>query len=399
MPVKNTFIRKPSGLEAFFIDLDECGCNMTFHFYLELDKKPDLAVLNKAMQQMLKTHSGVNMKLHRNAWYTTSYNPSCKIIDVVGKDLEYYKPSRLNFHKHTVALNVLHATVSDTWYLCFDFFHGVVDGRSGIQFVYDFFDVLNDRKLPDMEFTLKDRELVHDTKKAAWKKNSRPAFTVLPECAPTDWHAGKKGEAKTAILRHDGTIRCAAARFSDLIGRHFGKKSAKMIIPVDVRRHAGDTDKAMFGNLFIPMFLDVKSCEAWSDMRNEIIDFVKQKPRLMSVAEKLNIYTKFPAKLRQTVIRTAIPLVMASKKFIYCALVSALGNIDSEKLMSDAFNVLDYTVTFVSFPFTAFTVISLQFKGHTNTTVSWHSGRVPEQTAHDLMEDINECMDSQVAVG
>ena len=67
--------------------------------------------------------------------------------------------------------------------------------------------------------------------------------------------------------------------------------------------------------------------------------------------------------------------------------------------MSDAFNVLDYTVTFVSFPFTAFTVISLQFKGRTNTTVSWHSGRVPEETANILMEDITERMNSHVVPG
>lgn len=396
--MQDVFVRKPSGIEAFFIDLDECGCNMTFHFYLELDQKPDVPMLNDAMRRMLDTHSGINMKLYRNAWYTTSHVPECRVIEVAGKDLEHYKPSRLDFHKHTVALNILHATQSDTWYLCFDFFHGVVDGRSGIQFVYDFFDVLNDRKLPEMDFTVSDCELVHDEHKPEWN-DSRPAFTVLPECAPSDWCAGQKGENHTAFLRSKGTLRSAAAHLSELIGRRFGNKSAKMIIPVDVRRHADNTEKAMFGNLFVPMFLDVKACSALSDMRKEIIDFVKQKPRLMTVAEHINIYSKFPAKLRQTVIRAAIPLVMASKKFIYCALVSALGNIDSEKLMSDAFNVLDYTVTFVSFPFTAFTVISLQFKGRTNTTVSWHSGRVPEETANILMEDITERMNNQVVPG
>jgi branched-subunit amino acid ABC-type transport system permease component len=49
--------------------------------------------------------------------------------------------------------------------------------------------------------------------------------------------------------------------------------------------------------------------------------------------------------------------------------------------------------------FTAFTVISLQFKGRTNTTVSWHSGRVPEETANILMEDITERMNNQVVPG
>lgn len=392
--MEDMFLRKPSGLEAFFIDLDECGCNMTFHFYLELDQKPDVDLLNIAMERVLQTHEGINLKLCRNAWYTSSYIPPCRQIEVAGKDLSFYKPSRLDFHKHTIALNLLHATQSDTWYLCFDFFHGAVDGRSGIQFVYDYFDVLNHREHPELDFTLSDCELVQDHQKPEWN-DRRPAFTVLPECVPHDWCAGRKGEARTAIIRSKGTIRSASARLSDLVGRLFGNKSAKMIIPVDVRRHADDTNKAMYGNLFVPMFLDVKTCKAWSDMRNEIMDFVKQKPRLAAVAEKLSIYCKFPPKLRQAVIRTAMPPVMSSKKFIYCALVSALGVIDSERLKSDHFSVTDCTVTFVSFPFAAFTVISLQFEGHTNTSVSWHSGRVPEEAAHILVDDINEYMCSQ----
>lgn len=393
----DVFVRKPSGLESFFIDLDECGCNMTFHFNLELDQKPDVDLLNTAMERVLQTHEGINLKLYHNAWYTSSYIPPCRQIEVAGKDLSLHKPSRLDFHKHTIALNLLHATQSDTWYLCFDFFHGAVDGRSGIQFVYDYFDVLNDRTHPELDFTVSDCELVRDNRKPEWN-DSRPAFTVLPNCAPHNWRAGSKGEAKTAIIRSSGTIRSAAAHFSDLVGRLFGNKSAKMIIPVDVRRHAEDPSKAMYGNLFVPMFLDVKTCKAWSDMRNEIADYVRQKPRLALVAEKLSIYRKFPPKLRRVVIRAAMPPVMASKKFIYCALVSALGTIDSEKLKSEHFSVEDYTVTFVSFPFAAFTVISLQFEGHTNTSVSWHSGRVPEETAHTLVDEINEYMCSQACV-
>ena len=87
---------------------------------------------------------------------------------------------------------------------------------------------------------------------------------------------------------------------------------------------------------------------------------------------------------------------MASKRFIYCALVSPLGKIESNKLQSKNFKVDDVNVTIVSFPFTAFTVISLEYNEHTNVTVAWHSGRVPESVANRLIDRIDDCiMDSE----
>lgn len=388
----------PSGLEAFFIDLDAGGCNMTFHFYLELDRKPDVSLLRDAMRHMMSAHEGMNMRYHRHAWYVSSHTHDCPVIDVEGEDLSSYTPCRLDYRQNTVDLKVLHATRSDTWYLCFDFFHGVVDGRSGMQFVYDFFDVLNKREGLAPHFTLRVSELVHSKDRPA-RQSTRPAFTVFPQCVPFRWSIGGRGEDKTRMLCHRGRLQGVSARYADLVGRLFGDKSAKMIIPVDVRRHARQQDTAMYGNLFVPLLVDTAKYPSWTDIHSEILSFVKQKPRLMALAEKLDLYARFPVGLRRAVIRGAIPLVMAQKKFIYCALVSALGTVDSERLTCECFAVKDYSVSFVSFPFAAFTVISLQYEGHTNTTVSWHSGRVPEEAVNTLVDQINECMNTQVVYG
>ena len=87
-----------------------------------------------------------------------------------------------------------------------------------------------------------------------------------------------------------------------------------------------------------------------------------------------------------------IPLVMASKKFICCALISPVGEINSEALTCPTFSATDAFVTFVSFPFTAFTVTSIQFNGQTNTTVSWHSGRVSQAVANRLAYSIDQSL-------
>ena len=387
--VDNGYLRKPSAIEAFFIDLEECGCNMTFHYYLKLDCQPDVDVLNTAFIETLESHSGINLVFRNEAWYKSDSVPECEVRHIDCEDICSYKHIRLDHHKQTVNMAVLHMTVNDTWYLCFDFFHGVVDGRSGVQFLYDFFAVMNGETPNEYEFLLSNAEIVDTAEEAEDVPHKNYNFTVRAGCEPEKWMPVKKGEEKTLVLKSNLCGRSLASKISYAVGQYFSNKSAKMIIPVDVRRYAKEKDKVMFGNLFVPIFIEANTFKKANDIHEEIIDYVKHKPLLRTIAKNLDIYTKFPPMLRRAVIRFMLPIIMSSKKFIYCALVSPVGKIDSERLQNDLFEVEDVCVSFISFPFTAFSVMSVQFKGHTNTTIAWHSGRVPEKIATNLVESLD----------
>ncbi len=385
------FIRKPSGLEAFFTDLDAGGSNMTIHFYMELTQKPDVFRLREAMRALLSTHTGANMRFYKNAWYTASHDCECPVIDVEGRDLGAYTPARLDYKEKTVDLKVLHATSSDAWYLCFDFFHGVLDGRSAVQFVYDFFDVLNGRSYLEPEFKLNAYELLKSKQKTDSRKVHN-AFTVFSKCAPSQWRGKKRGKDKTILVSHQKTVRGISAHYARTISGLFRKKSAKMIIPVDVRRYMGEENKNLYGNLFVPLLLDTAKYPTWAETQDEIWHFVKHRAQIRALAKQFDIYRRIPTKARRFIIRKAIPWVMSRRKFVYCALVSSIGAIDSSKLSCDEFAVKDCSVSFISFPFAAFSLVSLQYDGHTNTSISWHSGRVPQKTVNELVKAINECM-------
>lgn len=392
----NGFIRKPSGLEAFFTDLDAGGSNMTIHFYLELTQKPDVDRLRESMRKLLGTHTGANMRFYKNAWYAVSHDCECPVIEVEGRDLSAYTPARLDFHTKTVDLKVLHATTSDAWYLCFDFFHGVMDGRSAVQFVYDFFDVLNDREYLEPEFKLNAYDIMKSKRKAEDHKVHN-AFTVFSKCAPSQWRGKKRGRDKTITVSHQKTVRGISAHYARTISTLFKKKSTKMIIPVDVRRYMGEEDKNLYGNLFVPLLLETAKFPTWAETQDEIWHFVKHRTQIRALAKQFDIYRRIPIKPRQFVIRKAIPWVMSRKKFVYCALVSSIGAINSEKLSCDAFSVKDCSVAFISFPFAAFSIVSIQYDGRTNTSISWHSGRVPQKTVNELVKAINECMQNAEA--
>ena len=376
--------RKPKGLEAFFVDLAECKCNMTIHLYLKLDKRPSRTLLNSTMRRMLCIHPDVNLKYKRKKWYPSDYVPECQIVEVDGDEVYSPYPVKMDYRKNTIALNIIHATKNDEWHLCFDFFHGAYDGLSGVQFVYDFFALLNGKELGEIESTLNCCQIVEPETK---KHKLKPAFTIWPKCSLKFGKVTKNFGEKSTVFRTEACVRSVAAKLSNTIGDMFSDSSAKMIVPVDVRRYS-DIDKAMFGNLFVPVFLEAKSTRTLDDLRGEIKSFVENKNELMSIARKLKIYSRFPSWIRRAVIRFFKPIVLSHKKFIYCALVSSFGKIDSEKLKCAHFNTTDFVVTGGTFPFTALTAVSVQFEGHTNTIITWDKGRMIEESANTLVEKI-----------
>ena len=54
----------------------------------------------------------------------------------------------------------------------------------------------------------------------------------------------QSGEASFHVMKHDVCVRSLAAKLSWAVGQCFSKRSAKMIIPVDVRRYTGNKEKA-----------------------------------------------------------------------------------------------------------------------------------------------------------
>ena len=381
----DTCLRKPSSLESFYIDLDACGCNMTFHYFLQLDRKPSLRLLNQTLRKLLTTtHREINLKFRELAWHLSDYISPVKVEEMKDDDVCNSHPPRLDYQKHTLALNVLH-TRADQWFLRFDFFHGAVDGRSGIQFIYDFFTVLNGKNTRDSEFTRMDSDLV------PLKQTKGPKKLPIP-CWPV--HQLKRGlvlgdgSDQTRLVRTMTRTKSLASKLSNAVATCF-RERAKMIIPVDVRRYSQDK-KSLFGNLIVPIFVDANTNRRIEDLRSEILNYVKDSSLLSAVLNSLSFYNKIKPGLRVAILRRLIPMVMASKKFICCALVSPVGEVKSEKLITPSFSVKDVIVSFVSFPFTAFTVASVQFDDHTNTTVPWHSGRVSPETAGNLIQSIDE---------
>jgi len=381
----DTCLRKPSSLESFYIDLDTCGCNMTFHYFLQLDRRPSLRLLNRTLRKLLTTtHREINLKFRELAWHLSDYISPVRVEETKDDDVCNSRPPRLDFLKHTLALNVLHNR-QDQWFLRFDFFHGAVDGRSGIQFIYDFFAALNGKDPRNGEFTRMDSDLVPVKQEQANKKLPIPCWPVHK--LKSGLISGK-GVDRTQLVRTMACTKSMAAKLSNAVASCF-RERAKMIIPVDVRRYSQDK-KPLFGNLIVPIFVDANTNRRIEDLRTEILSYVKDSSLLSAGLNSLSFYSRIKPSLRVAILRKLIPLVMASKKFICCALVSPVGEVKSDKLICPAFSVRDVIVSFVSFPFTAFTVASVQFDDHTNTTVSWHSGRVSPEVADNLIRSIDE---------
>lgn len=380
--MEKTFRRKATAMESFFMDLDDGGCNMTIRFFLQLDRQPALALLDDAMQSMLRSHPSVNLKYQNRVWRISREVAPCRVIEADTEDVYNAATTKLDFRRQTLALNVIH-TKNDSWFLRFEFFHGAMDARSGIQFIYDFFATLNGKQTEAAEFSLRDRDLIP-------RRYSRCKLAPIPswpKCSLKDGKPTGREEEKTVMLRTEAVATSMAARLAGAVGQCFQGR-APMVIPVDVRRFSTE-QKNLYGNLFVPIIVDANSDRPIEQLRSEISAKARKKQHLSAILNSIGFYRAVPERLRKFAVRHMVHGLGMYPQFVCCALVSPLGRLEEERLQAEAFRVVDAAAICDAFPVCAFTVGAVQYGEHTNTTIAWNTGRVPRETVEKLMHTID----------
>ena len=375
------FVRRRSCIEALFTDFHDTGLNMTFRYYLRLDRMPQVSILEQMLGDALVAHPDVNLRLHKGAWYRSDFLPPCDTREV-GADVCEDAPDRLDFRKHTLAMHLLH-TPSDDWYLAFDFFHGVVDGRSALHFLYGFF------RAEGVATEASDGSLTHVSLLPGREAGRRP-FRVpwMPLVRAKDWQPRAKGSYRTVSVTGAACPRGASERLTRRVGACFCGKRATTVIPIDLRPF-GQKDVFLLGNLILPVLTDpfrYEQGQLQSRLREDARDWALHAGTSAGIA----FYGRLPRWLTRMGLRMTMPIFQRIPRFVCAGVVSPVGTVAHQRLRCPHFAAVDMLAAFTATPLNAFTVVSLQFDGHSSTTVSWHSGRVPDHVARKLADVLAE---------
>jgi hypothetical protein len=212
---------------------------------------------------------------------------------------------------------------------------------------------------------------------------------LYPSCKIIGGKGKDQGASRNVCIRTPEICGAATAKLSHAVARKFEGKRTRVMVPVNIRRYY-DTEPLLFGNLVLPFFLEAGGNRSVKELGEDIRSCVKSKSVLSYDVVNFALYRFMPEWLRKPLLRLILGFMRRHKCFPMAAMVSYVGEIDADALRADEFCAEDVFIIFNNTPLTAFSVVSLRYKGHSNTTVSYFDSEIPQDVADALCADIEK---------
>ena len=158
--LKKEFARKVSDIERFYISLAECGINTTIRCLIKTDKRPPAEIIVAAAKSALRNCKGVNLKYKRGKWFFSDKIPEYLSYRAYCDNVSDSPVSFLNYREYTLRVSEIHHIKTDTYYISVECFHGACDGMSLLNFVYELFAAMDDKKTERFCCNLTDWDIV-----------------------------------------------------------------------------------------------------------------------------------------------------------------------------------------------------------------------------------------------
>ena len=379
--MKNEFVRKVACNEKLYIASADCGVNIAYRFLIRIDGNISVDLFDIALKKATENCKGVNLKYHKGKWYVSDYLPKFEFVETDVDDIYMYPISWIDYHKHSFKVGGIYHKKTGNRYISFEFIHCVCDGGSAISFIYDVFSALNGKPLTKYVYNITDDDIV---RKYGKDNIEKPKIFLGCELKDKEIRIPAK---RYNFLSTSYTRGGISAKLVYAVSQQFTGKDVTVMIPVDLRKYISDKDTFYFGNLTLPIFYRCSK-----KRKDQISAEIKEKLKNRSVLSKYNsrnFYLSFlPMFLVDFVIKSYLGFLKHRKKFILCAIVSYMGEVDKSRLVNDYFEVEDIIVQAEKYPFCTFDTFSIGFGDHLNVGITCENGQISEKIYHDLTETI-----------
>lgn len=345
-----------------------------------------------AVKTAVNNCKAANLKYSKGNWLFSDYIPKFQFHECDAEDVSSHPISFLDYQKHTLSVSGLHHTTTGNRYLCVEFFHSACDGLSALHFIYEIFDALNKKTSVRYAWDVSDIQIA--------KQNSTDEanpFSLTSCCAlkkPAD--CGEKSLSLTSVSTRY-TRGGITGKLSYALSKIFSKADASVMIPVNVRRYSDVKNAFLCGNIALPLFLQVGG-KGKKQIADEIKYNLKKGTILSPTVPTCFWLEKFPRFINRLLMKQYLHYLKRKKGFLWCGLVSYLGEVDLSRLENPFFEVMDMLFQIESLPVFGFTTVSLAFGDNLNISLSCDPNRIDRRTQCKLIENIKTCVDSEVLV-
>ncbi|MFF7633560.1 amino acid adenylation domain-containing protein [Kitasatospora sp. NPDC008050] len=266
--------------------------------------------------------------------------------------------------------------------------HAVMDGHGAQLWLQEVFRALRGEQPRPARSPLTDQRLLAEV----GATGRRPTL-LLDQPSPLGASSGRGagGRGPGAVWRRrtlPGRHRSLTARLAQAVVDATGAPRARLMVPVDLRRHLA-TGASATGNLSLPVFLDLPRGGDWRAAHAELLGALAEHRELSGGFE--SGLARLPLPVATGLLRTGQAVALRRDRHMASAIVSHLGRTDLSQYSGGGFTARSLYVLPVHAPLVPVSCVAVELPDRTELTVSCQG------PGGDLAERADELMDRLAA--
>lgn len=181
------------------------------------------------------------------------------------------------------------------------------------------------------------------------------------------------------------------AKLSTAAMRHFKLEHAKIMIPVDLRRHA--VSKNHLGNLSAPLFLNVPMGASWQAVQEKLVIGLAQQEELLQDLSWDKVLAHAPSAVIRSILKAKTKFHHFTGNFMATAIISDLGKINLDSVSTSQLKAISVQAIPVHIGLIPLAFTILDCGTHTTLGFTCSEGSGLQSTAQNLLEDLGGIVD------
>ncbi|MFJ1703812.1 amino acid adenylation domain-containing protein [Kitasatospora sp. NPDC088346] len=379
--------RRPvSATEWLYLGAHRLGSAMVLQLVVEGDGDPDPERLRAALAAAADACPGSRLVRRGRRWVDSGSPPQLRVApDGSGPDAALrtgtaWLEDPLDLRRGPGCEVLLLPGAAGATSLVFRAFHGVMDGHGALLWMAEVFRALRGEPARPARSPVTDAGLLAEV----GATGRRPALLLDQRAPLTAGPAGTAGRPESLWRRHTlpGRHHALTARLARAVADATGAPRARVMVPVDLRRH--HEGEPATGNLTLPVFLDLAGGESWPAAQAQLLRALADRRELAGGFE--SALARLPLPAAAGLLRAGRAVSLRRDRHLASAVVSHLGRVSPAECSGAGFTGRTVYALPVHAPLVPVSCVAVELPDRTELTVGFQGGPGLAARADELMD-------------